>query len=511
MPDWMAEAADRLVENDSADSIAATYPADRLLLIDVFSRSLEQPGELQSERIRIKVDGEWIHEEVSWLNLIGCEDVDGIICTVRQVDGPPITPPSDGDAGDHDAANWMVMTLDSGATIVSVEGRLEDMLGYRYDEVVGHRPTDFLPVESAGDSVRLWLELRSSVGNVNTSRRPWLRKDGTSIWLESSYLNREAEGDAPVMAVVWDITQRMVQEQALRQREAEVRALAEDFRLLADEVPSAVFRCSADGTVEFHNSRWSELLQERDGISRLHDFVSVDDCSALDDTLRELAVAPRAKQRTVELRGSDGTSVWRLSLRSMGDTRGGARSFVGSLSEVSATLRLHREARQDPLTGLLNRQGLTERLQTALDTDPTGTVVLFVDLDGFKSVNDSMGHHAGDAVLRKVAHRLQLGLRPGDAIARYGGDEFVAVCTVSDPARLGIIQDRLILALGGPIELDGGSWQPRASIGFARPEPDDTPESLVHRADLDMFQIKRARSSSRERSDLGPPFGSTLL
>ncbi|MDA8279947.1 MAG: diguanylate cyclase [Actinomycetota bacterium] len=501
VPTWLADASLGVIDTDSADSIAATYPADRPLLIDLFGRSLEQPGELLSARLRMKAGDHWLHTEITWLNLLGTDDLDGIVCMVRPVDGPPITPPEEADAGDHDATHWMVMTLADSGLIASVEGRLRDMLGYEPDEVVGHRPTEFLPVESASDSVKLWLELRTRPGNVNTSRRPWLRKDGTSIWLEASYLNREQEGDAPVTAVVWDITERMAQEQALRQREAEVRALAEDFRLLADEVPAAVFRCTADGTVEFHNARWAELLPGSDGITRLHDLVAASDWPVLTDMLWRLAVAPRTEQRTAELRGSDGTSTWRLSLRSMGEVQAGPRSFVGSLSEVSDTLKLRREARQDPLTGLLNRQGLTEQLQQALSGDPSRTVVLFIDLDEFKAVNDTFGHDTGDTVLREVARRLATGLRPDDMLARYGGDEFVAMCTVSGTANADAIRERLILALGGPIELEDGRWQPRASIGAARPEPGDTPASLVRRADLAMFEVKRALSSSYQDTE----------
>lgn len=499
VPGWLADASLGVADTDSAESLANTFPADRHLLIDVFGRSIEQPGDPQTERLRMKVGDLWLHMEITWLNLLGMPDVDGLLGLVRPVAGPPITAPEDSDAGDHDATNWMVMTLDDSGVIVSVAGRLHDMLGYEPDEVVGQRPTKFLPAESAGDSVKLWLELREHPGNVNTSRRRWLRKDGTSIWLEASYLNRGQEADAPVTAVVWDITERMAQEQALRQREAEVRALAEDFRLLADEVPAAVFRCSADGTVEFHNARWAELLQGRKGVTRLHDLVAPPDWPVLNATLRRLAVAARTDQRTVELRGSDGTSIWRLSLRSMGDAQTGPRSFVGSVSEVSDTLQLRRQARQDPLTGLLNRHGLTEQLDAALSGNPARMAVVFLDLDRFKAVNDSFGHDAGDTVLREVARRLSAGLRPTDVLARYGGDEFVAVCTVSDTTNLDTIRERLILALGGPIEFEDGNWEPHVSIGIVRPEPGDTPTSLVHRADLAMFTVKRAHSSAAER------------
>ncbi len=500
VPAWLRDASLAVIEGDSPDVIAAIYPADRPVLIDLFGRCLAQPGELVTGRVRSAVIGDWHHTEITWLNLLDSDDVGALVVLVREVDGPPIDPPVEQVAGDHDAANWMVLTIDEHAQITAVEGRLQDMLGYRVDEVVGRRPTEFLPLESASDSVDLWVQLRSRPGNVNTSRRPWLRKDGTSIWLEASYLNRTDSGDAPVMAVVWDITVRMAQEQALRQREAEVRALAEDFRLLADEVPSAVFRCSADGTVQFHNARWTELLHGRPGVTRLHDIVATEDRPVLDAMLRDLATATQADRRSVELGGSDGASVWRLSVRSMGGTREGPRSFVGSLSEVSAAVRLRREAREDPLTGLPNRHGLEEHLQAALAEDPAGTLVLFVDLDGFKVVNDTYGHDAGDAVLAEVARRLRLGLRPEDVVARYGGDEFVAVCSRSAQTDEDVIRERLELALGGPIELGGGSWQPRASIGAARPVEGDDHASLVRRADQAMFAVKRTRSSPRGRT-----------
>jgi diguanylate cyclase (GGDEF)-like protein len=122
-------------------------------------------------------------------------------------------------------------------------------------------------------------------------------------------------------------------------------------------------------------------------------------------------------------------------------------------------------------------------------------VLVFIDLDGFKSVDDTYGHEAGDRVLQAVARRLLAAVRPLDIVGRYGGDEFVVLCAISESGSdaAGLIADRLAGAMLPPVEWDGGSWRAGASIGLARPEPGDDVRTLVRRADLDMFEAKKRR------------------
>ena len=127
-----------------------------------------------------------------------------------------------------------------------------------------------------------------------------------------------------------------------------------------------------------------------------------------------------------------------------------------SLRELSA--RLAEQAVRDPLTGLANRMLLEERLRAVLARDGRSgatTGLLFLDLDGFKQVNDRLGHLVGDAVLQAVAQRLTGAVRPSDTVARVGGDEFVVLVEDTDEESLGQLVDRLRASVTEPLALSG--------------------------------------------------------
>jgi diguanylate cyclase len=132
----------------------------------------------------------------------------------------------------------------------------------------------------------------------------------------------------------------------------------------------------------------------------------------------------------------------------------------------------------------------------ALVDHPEQTVVVFIDLDGFKDVNDTYGHEVGDGVLIAIAERLRESVRPDDMVGRFGGDEFVLVLQddgLDDEA----IVERLDSAISPPITWDGGSWRPAVSIGVARPHPGDDIATVVRNADREMFAVKRQRKLRR--------------
>jgi len=148
----------------------------------------------------------------------------------------------------------------------------------------------------------------------------------------------------------------------------------------------------------------------------------------------------------------------------------------------------------DPLTGVANRALLLDRLAHALARlDRTGerAAVLYVDLDGFKSVNDRFGHRVGDEVLRSTASRLQGCLRSADTLARMGGDEFVVLCEdLPSPEPVSDIAGRLVAAVAHPLQVGGCVVTLSARVGVAA-SPPPPPADLLHQADAAMYRAKR--------------------
>lgn len=163
---------------------------------------------------------------------------------------------------------------------------------------------------------------------------------------------------------------------------------------------------------------------------------------------------------------------------------------------VRATEQLRKIARHDPLTGLLNRSAMIERLGASLaraQRTREPVALLFLDLDGFKRVNDEFGHAAGDEVLRVVAGRLVQAVRESDVVSRWGGDEFVVLLeTDAHEGTPGLVCERVFAALQMPCEFSNGQAAIGASIGVARhpPLPNHAAE-LIKCADAAMYEAKR--------------------
>ena len=155
------------------------------------------------------------------------------------------------------------------------------------------------------------------------------------------------------------------------------------------------------------------------------------------------------------------------------------------------------QARHDGLTGLPNRVLFSEEIATELDVTPSGPIaVVMLDLDRFKEVNDTLGHHHGDLLLMEVGQRLEATLRPSDRVARFGGDEFaLMLADVKDTATALVVANRIVEAIAEPFEVGGLRLDVGASLGLAMsPEHGTDLATLLQKADIAMYQAKREGS-----------------
>jgi diguanylate cyclase (GGDEF)-like protein len=162
-----------------------------------------------------------------------------------------------------------------------------------------------------------------------------------------------------------------------------------------------------------------------------------------------------------------------------------------------AAIAKEHQAVHDALTGLPNRVLFRDRVDQAIEAgrrSGAGCAVMLMDLNGFKEINDTLGHHQGDRLLQELALRLRAGLRASDTVARLGGDEFgVLLYGVADPARASVVAESLLARLREPFTVDATTLQVGASIGVAcHPAHGDDVDTLVQRADIAMYEAKGA-------------------
>ncbi|WP_390898952.1 putative bifunctional diguanylate cyclase/phosphodiesterase [Streptomyces cynarae] len=244
-------------------------------------------------------------------------------------------------------------------------------------------------------------------------------------------------------------------------------------------------------------------------------LIHPDDLGCVVHEVRRFLAASHTEEPTtrIECRFRSGDGGW-LNVESTVNRHQGGLIFNSRdvTERVRLQAQLQHSAEHDPLTDLPNRALFTKRVQQALAgrrSSDRGTAVLFIDLDGFKAVNDTIGHQAGDELLVQAARRLQESVRQGDTAARLGGDEFAALI-VGDGTRdrtarerhILELADRLRVTLSQPYEIDGNDVRVAASIGVAFAEPGLGAGELLRNADLAMY---RAKAAGKGRVELYRP------
>jgi diguanylate cyclase (GGDEF)-like protein/PAS domain S-box-containing protein len=325
-------------------------------------------------------------------------------------------------------------------------------------------------------------------------------------------------------ALVWALARTRASALALAASATDtLRHSEEQFRTVVQNLSDIVLLLDEAGTIRYASPSVRALLgwPPKDTVgSSIFDGMHPDDEPMVREAMVDAGLRdpgrPVSSRPLLDVRMRHADSRFRMFEATVSDV---VDADVGGLvftahdvsHRVATEERLAHDATHDPLTHLPNRTLLDDRLAHALDRSRrTGAqvAVLFLDLDGFKEVNDSWGHAAGDQVLTEVAGRVAATARSSDTVARIGGDEFVVVCedagTVSGAQTLA---GRILEVVGTPITVAGITHHVGASVGIAvaRPEDGDAAE-LIRRADAAMY---RAKQAGRGRIELDRPAVST--
>jgi len=389
-----------------------------------------------------------------------------------------------------------------------VNRKLCEILGYSAEELTQKTVWDIShPEDREATADGRELLFAGKVDTFTVEKR-YLRKDGSTVWakLVVSQVRNAAGKPEYDVAAYEDITQRKLVEEALKESESRHRAVIEN-------AAEGMVIHDASGRIVSTNSSAERLLRR----SR-HDLVGKNPAELDLDAVREDGTPWPVELRPVSVtlqtgkpqsdvvmghRGSDGSIVWlSMNVRALGGREEGPASAGVAVSFTDITERRNFEerltylAQNDTLTGLPNRALLHDRLGQALTRATRRGMrvgVMLIDLDRFKEINDSLGHSAGDMVLKEVALRIRRALRDSDTVARLGGDEFCVVledCEGRD--KVSIAATKLRQVLEEPVVAEGKEMLTGASIGLAvYPEDGGSIEDLIKHADIAMYDAKR--------------------
>ncbi|ROR32422.1 bifunctional diguanylate cyclase/phosphodiesterase [Inmirania thermothiophila] len=374
----------------------------------------------------------------------------------------------------------------------------ERIFGYTAEEAVGRSAFELIVPERVRPEVeRIRRELVEGRGGAR-SRNVNATRDGREILCDWFNTPLVAE-DGTVLGIaslVMDVTEQVRMERALRESERR-------FRNLVERSLAGVYIVRA-GRFAYVNPRLAEIFgyTPEEIVGReVGELVAPADRELVRGRVRE-RLEGRGDVAHYGFRGlrKDGTEI-RVEVLGSAAEIDGERVLVGTLLDVTEQHRyeerIRRLANYDPLTELPNRRMLRERFVEMLEQGRRLGVrlaVLYLDLDRFKDVNDTLGHEVGDRLLAQAGERLRGVVRNGDLLARLGGDEFAAVLWNGTEETARSVAERVQAVLEAPFRLGGREVRVGASIGIARfPEDGDDVDVLLRRADIAMYRAKRGR------------------
>jgi len=479
---------------------------DRMTIVNAWME-LKREGVAEARaRMRTNPAQWWV------LRMLDLRNTHGVVLTV-------LWPTGDGDSDvKHATAEAPGSTTprfgtrkqDEEGNVLECDEAYLQMFGYTAEEVVGRPTFERVHPEDQARLIESWIAMIAT-GRVQMSRVRMLRGDGSWLWVDATYHNYLRDERAGyVLAECIDVSAEMSAQEALQEREALLRRLLE-------EMPDGLLQLDAERNVVYHNARLLEILhlspERREpsagaddtpepaklGLEALSRTLTAEARQAFDAVLeRALTEGVGEDVEGEALLAFEERRHILMKVRPLTRDSGAITGVIASVQDVTDSARARRELERratfDALTGAHNRSSIIAALTAELETS-ADTGVIYVDLDRFKSVNDTFGHPAGDEVLVQVAERLKAAMRSSDELGRLGGDEFLILLRgVRGRAVAMEAAKRISHALRGTCALPAGSFELCASVGVACVgEGSVSAEELIEQADAAMYRSKQQR------------------
>jgi diguanylate cyclase (GGDEF)-like protein/PAS domain S-box-containing protein len=398
---------------------------------------------------------------------------------------------------DDIAPRYGVVRRNAGGNVVEADAAVSWLVGWSNEELIGAQTIDLIHPDDREAAIENWVDTLSEQDRETRWRGRHLRPDGGYVWLEFTNCNRldEPEYDG-VRSEMLDISDEMAMHNALRSSEAR-------FRRLAEALPLGLAEIDHDRQIVYANRPFASIVGSPDPTTVGTAFVATtaDQQGRLERAIDAALEHGEDAEAEVSIHTRlDAPRVVHVIARPLNEGSHGPSNAIVVVADVTdRTLmrnELERRANYDALTGCYNRSTILAMLEVHLGSQGalgTGTAVLFVDLDRFKPVNDSLGHAAGDEVLSVVGQRMHNAIRDHDLVGRLGGDEFLVICpNLDDPAAAVEIAERIAKSLEADFTIGGTPVSLGASVGVAWTDNDKVDaDALVSRADAAMYRSKR--------------------
>lgn len=415
-----------------------------------------------------------------------------------------------------DLAPVAMLAVDEGGEIVLANQRATDLIGLNLDEILHSKVGRFVPDEARNQHQEL---IRNYFGNSEPRQMQQGRDlqmisgSGAAIPVEISLSGVEISGNSRVLATIVDITQRKQAENALRRAHELTQSIIENspFSMVATDEKGTIIAVSPalekllwykkDDLIHQHNAT---VFHEQGELETRAAMLSEELGEPISAGMESLVI--RASRGVVE--GTEWTYVRKdgsrlpvnLTVTTLRSADGQTSGFLFVAYDITEQRRareyIEHIAHHDELTGLPNRSLMQDRLKLELlrvKRRGRKIGILVLDLDHFKRINDSLGHMAGDQLLKTVAERLIMAVRETDTVCRMGGDEFVVLLPEIDgPEDVERVCQKIIELIGKPVVVGLNSLSVTPSIGISiAPEDGTTPEHLIKHADIAMYHAKK--------------------